>query len=150
MKMTAVRMSCMVTLLLIPAALALPESRQGHLSGLTARITLPDGTTRMARVEGLGCSAAICSRVAIKGKAEGDSLVSFWLDSIAAIRDTTERDAWIVMKNGTARRVSLVTDFRVLYLANRSATAEKLDLGKIKSLEFLPTSSFHRSTQGTT
>jgi len=125
MKMTA------LILLLILAAFA-----QGHLSGLTARITLPDGTIRMAKVEGLGCSAAICSRVVIKGKADDDSLVTIWLDSIAAIRNTTERDAWIVMKNGAGRRVSLVTDFRVLYLANRSAIPEKLDLGKIKSLEF--------------
>ena len=91
----------------------------------------------MAKVEGLGCSAAICSRVAIKGRADGDSLVRFWLDGITAIRETTEQDALIVMKDGGARRVSLVTDFRVLYLANRSPIPEKLDLGKIKSLEFL-------------
>jgi hypothetical protein len=140
MKTTAVRLSCIVTLLLIPAAFASapdPEGRQGHLSGLMARITLPDGRIRMAKVEGLGCSAAICSRVAIKGRADGDSLVRFWLDGIAAIRETTEQDALIVMKDGGARRVSLVTDFRVLYLANRSPIPEKLDLGKIKSLEFL-------------
>lgn len=134
MKTMALRMSCMVTLLLIPAFASAP----GHLSGLTARITLPDGTIRMARIEGLGCSAAICSRVAIKGRAEGDSLVRFWLDGIAAIQDTTGQDALIVMKNGAAWRVSLVTDFRVLYLANQSPIPEKLDLGKIKSLEFLP------------
>jgi hypothetical protein len=140
MKTILLRMAGIVTLLLIPAAFASapdPQGRQGHLSGLMARITLPDGTIRMARVEGLGCSAAICSRVAIKGKTDGDSLVRFWLDNIAAIRDTTEQDALIVLKNGAGRRVSLVTDFRVLYLANRSPIPEKLDLGKITSLEFL-------------
>ena len=90
-------------------------------------------------IEGLGCSVGICSRVAIKGAADGDdSLVSFWLDGIAAIRDTTDQEALIVMKNGAERRVSLVKDFRVLYLANRTLSPEKLDLGKIKSLEFLP------------
>ena len=68
----------------------------------------------------------------------GDSLVSFWLDSIAAIKDTTENGALLVMKNGTERRMTLVTDFRVLYLANGSRSSEKLDLAKIKSLEFLP------------
>jgi hypothetical protein len=121
-------MSCIVALLLIPGAFA------GHGSGLTAKITLPDGTIRMARVEGLGCSANICSRVAIKGKAGDDSLATFRLDSIAAIRDTTERDALLVMKNGTEQRVALVKDFRVLYLG----TPEKLDLAKIRSLQFLP------------
>jgi hypothetical protein len=145
MKTAAVRMSCIVTLLLIPGAFAMkearapdPQGRQGHLSGLTAKITLADGTIRTARIEGLGCSTAICSRVAIRGKADGDSLVSFWLDGLAAIRDTTDKDALIVMKSGAARRVSLVTDFRVLYLANRILSPEKLDLGKVKSLEFLP------------
>jgi hypothetical protein len=141
MKTTIPRVSCIVALLLIPAAFAMKEDTQGgqsHLSELMARITLPDGTVRMARIEGLGCSAAICSRVAIKGRADDDSLVTFRLDSIAAIIDTTERGAMIVMKNGVTRRVSLVTDFRVLYLRNRLPGAEKLDLGKIKSLEFVP------------
>jgi hypothetical protein len=138
MKTTVLRITCISALILIPAAFATQENRQGHLSGLTARIALADGTIRTARIEGLGCSAAICSRVAIRGKADGDSLVSFWLDGIAAIRDTTDQDAWIVMKNGAGRRVSLVKDFRVLYLANRSLSPEKLDLGKVRSLEFLP------------
>jgi hypothetical protein len=137
MKTAVVRITCIAALLLIPAAFATQENRQGHLSGLTARITLADGTIRTAMIEGLGCSVGICSRVAIKGNADGDSLVNFWLDGIAAIRDTTDQDVLIVMKNGAARRVSLVKDFRVLYLANRILSPEKLDLGKIKSLEFL-------------
>ena len=64
--------------------------------------------------------------------------MSLWLDSIAAIKDTTESNALLVMKNGAEERMSLVTDFRVLYLANQSRSSEKLDLAKIKSLEFLP------------
>jgi hypothetical protein len=144
MKMTALRSICFAALL-IPAAFGMkephassPEVRQAHSSGLTARITLPDGTIRMAMLEGLGCSRSICSRVTIKGKADSNSLVSLWLDSIATIKDTTENDALFVMRDGTQRRMSLVTDFRVLYLANRSHSSEKLDLAKIKLLEFLP------------
>jgi hypothetical protein len=144
MKMTVLRTICF-SALLIPVAFGMkepdapsPEVRRAHSSGLTARITLPDGTIRMATLEGLGCSRSICSRVAIKVKADSNSLVSLWLDSIASIKDTTENDALLVMRDGTQRRMSLVTDFRVLYLANRSPTSEKLDLAKIKSLEFLP------------
>jgi hypothetical protein len=92
----------------------------------------------MATLEGLGCSRSICSRVSIKGKADSNSLVSFWLESIATIKDTTENHALLVMRDGTQQRMSLVTDFRVLYLANRSRNSEKLDLAKIKSVEFLP------------
>jgi hypothetical protein len=144
MKTTRPRMSYIAALLLIPGAFAMKEAdrpdaqvQQGHSSGLTARITLPDGTIQMAKLEGLGCSASVCSRVAIKGKTDGGS-VSFWLDTIAAIKDTTQNDALLVLKNGTEQRMSLLTDFRVLYLANRSQRSEKLDLAKIKSLELLP------------
>ena len=152
MKVTALRIICFAALL-IPVASGMkepdapsPEVRQGHSSGLTTRITLRDGTIRMAKLEGLGCSRSICSRVVIKGKADGNSkgkadgksMVSLWLDRIAAIKDTTENNAPLVMKNGTEQRMSLVTDFRVLYLANRSRSPEKLDLAEIKSLEFLP------------
>ena len=114
-----------------------PSVEQGHLSGMTARITLPNGVTRTVKLEGVGCTASICSRTAIKGKGEHDALVRAWFDSIAAIKDTTESDALFVMKDGTQRRMSLVTDFRVLYLANPSGAAEKLDLAKAKSIEFL-------------
>jgi hypothetical protein len=101
-----------------------------------AKITLPDGATRMVKLEGVGCAVSICSRTVIKGKTEGDSLVRTWLDSLAAIKDTTVDAAVFVMKDGTEQRRSLVTDFRVLYLANRLGETEKLDLAKIKSIEF--------------
>jgi hypothetical protein len=142
MKKTTLRIISLAVALLAPVTFALrgasepSEDRQGHLSGLTARITMADGTSRMARLEGVGCSASICSRTVIKSKAENDSPVKTWLDSIAAIRDTTATDALFVLKDGTARRLSLVTDFRVLYLANRLGGTEKLDLAKVKSVEF--------------
>ena len=145
MNKTLLRKSWIPALLLVPVAFAMKEAgaadapgQQAHLSGLTARITLPDGTVQMAKLEGLGCSQSICSRVAIKGKATNNALTSFWLDGIAAIKDTTETGALLVMKDGTGQRISLITDFRVLYLANQSRSPEKLDLTKIKSLEFLP------------
>lgn len=145
MKTTLLRKSWIPALLIVLVAFAMKEAgaadapgRQAHLSGLPARITLADGTVQMAKLEGLGCSQSICSRVAIKDKTGNSSLASFWLDSIAAIRDTTESGALLVMKDGTRRRISLVTDFRVLYLVNPSRSPEKLDLTKIKSLEFLP------------
>ena len=142
MKKTTLRFISLAVALLSPMTFVVggtsepSEDRQGHLSGLTARITMADGTSRMARLEGVGCSASICSRTVIKSKAENESLVKTWLDSIAAIRDTTATDALFVLKDGTARRLSLVTDFRVLYLASRLGGTEKLDLARIKSVEF--------------
>lgn len=150
MRITTLRTSCIAVVLLVPIAFTMKgasepgqgtnvnqPSRQGHASGLMAKITLPDGTSRTARLEGVGCPVAICSRVAIKGKAKGDSLVRARLDTIAAIKDTTADDALFVRKDGTQQRLALMQDFRVLYLANRNGSTEKLDLTKVKSLEFL-------------
>ena len=110
----------------IAAAFALPSPLP---PGQTAKITLADGTTRTARLEGVGCSASICSRTAIDGTPLG---------SIAAIKDTTATGAVLLLKNGTTRRLALGKDFRVLYFASPSGVAGKLDLATIKSLEFLP------------
>jgi len=112
-------------------------SANHHLSGLMARITMRDGTTRTVKLEGVGCTQSICSRTAIKAKSESDSVVKTWFDGLAAIQETTSRDALFVMKDGTSKRMSLLTDFRVLYLANRLAGPERLDLAAVKSVEFV-------------
>src|ERR1017187_3106844 len=62
------------------------DARHGHLSGLAARITMADGSGRVARLEGVGCSASICSRTLIKGRTDRETLVKTWLDFIAAIK----------------------------------------------------------------
>jgi hypothetical protein len=46
---------------------------------------------------------------------KGGSLARTRFDSLAAIRDTTASDALFVLKDGTSHRMSLVSDFRVLY-----------------------------------
>jgi hypothetical protein len=138
---TVLKLICCTTLLLAASAFKMQSAStpnaSEHRSDLNVRITMPDGAVRSATLNGVGCAANICSRVSIKATTENGP-VSLWLDSIAAIRDTTDHDALVISKNGTARRMSLITDFRVLYLSNKSRSSEKLDLSKIQSLEFLP------------
>jgi len=112
-------------------------SSNHHRSRLMAKLTMPDGATRTVQLEGVGCTQSICSRTAISARSDSDSLVRTWFDNLAAIKDTTPRDALFVMNNGTSRRMSLLTDFRVLYLASRLGGPEKLDLGAVKSVEFV-------------
>ena len=76
-------------------------------------------------------------RVAIKGRTERGSLVEMRLDTVAAIRSTAGGNTLFVLKDGTERRLSLVPDFRVLYVAKRPRT-EKIDLTMVTSVEFLP------------
>jgi len=61
------------------------------------------------------------------------------LDSIASITVATKDMAVLVMKDGTERNVTLVPDFRVLYVTDRSGVIERIDLAKIRSVEFLAT-----------
>ena len=143
MKHTALQMSLGVVLfasatsLLKPAA---PSSKDGHHSGLAATITMADGTARTVRLEGVGCSVAICSRTEIKGKTEAHSLLRTWLDAICGIKQMTPNRATLTMKDGSERAISLLTGFRVLYVTNASGGSEKIDLANTKSVEFVPAS----------
>jgi hypothetical protein len=75
---------------------------EGHSSNLRAKIVFLDaGPSRTIMLQGVGCSVGSCSRHAIGGRAASDSLVNTSLDTIAAIKETTEDDAVFVLKNGT-------------------------------------------------
>ena|SRR5215813_605843 len=114
-----------------------PQSVERHTSGLIARVTLPDGTYRTVTLDGFGCSAAICSRVFVEGRTDDGSAARIWIDGLSATRDITANSAVFVMKDGTQQRLSLITDFRVLYLQEGSTKPQKLDLSKIQSLHMV-------------
>lgn len=139
--MKVLRIGCAAMVMSIPAlrsgAANLPSQVQGHRSGLTARITSADGTSRSMKLEGVGCTESMCSRVFIRSKSADGAPLQVWLDSVASIKDPTDRDALFVMKDGTERRLGFVSDFRVLYVSTPTGRTEKFDLAKIRSLEFV-------------
>jgi hypothetical protein len=139
--MKLLQIGCVAMVLSIPGlrsgAASLPSQVEGHRSGLTARLTSADGTNRSITLEGVGCTESMCSRVFIRSKSANGTPLQVWLDSVASIKDPTDRDALFVMKDGTEQRLAFVTDFRVLYVSNRVGITEKLDLAKIRSLQFL-------------
>lgn len=97
---------------------------QSYGSGLPARVTFHDGTVRSVTLEGVGCTVSVCAR---------------WqrmLNSLADIKEITGRDALLTMRDGTRRRQSLGTDFRVLYLDGPHGGTEKLDLSSVTSVQF--------------
>jgi hypothetical protein len=133
MKMTALPLFGLVLLAIAPSWVGAGTSNQQWI----AKITLRDGKTETSKLDGVGCPVAICSRTAIKAKTDTNQVVKTWFQSLAAIRDTTPTDALFVFRDGTSRRLSLINDFRVLYLQNRLGRAEKLDLATVKAIEFL-------------
>jgi hypothetical protein len=122
----------------------------GHSSNLTAKLTFFDGASQTVVLQGVGCSVGICSRHAIGGRGASDSLVNTWLDTIAAIKETTEDDAVFVLKDGTEQRLSFVHGMvgahdgrnkqsytRFLYATKEFGVERTIDLAKVKSVEFL-------------
>ena len=139
--MKILRIGCVAMVLSIPAftsgEASLPSQVEGHRSGMMARLVSADGKSRTVRLKGVGCTESMCSIVFLRSKGENGAPRHTWLDSIASIRDTTATDALFVMKDGTERRHTLVTDFRILYVSSPNGRTEKLDLTKIRSLELL-------------
>jgi hypothetical protein len=108
-------------------------SEQGHFSPVMARVTWRNGDSRTVSFEGVGCEISMCSRVRIQSRLQGSIVVTnTWLDSITSIRDITSQDALFTFKDGTARRLPVVSGNRFLYFANG-----KMEMGKFKSVEFL-------------
>jgi hypothetical protein len=102
-------------------------------------LTLLNGTTETVTLEGVGCSTSMCSRVAVASKERGAAVVTkTWLDSIAEIRNITKDDAGVRFKDGAERRLSIVPLNRVLYIQGPKGAAEKMDLARVRSVEFLP------------
>ena len=115
-----------------------PEEARAGSARLVAKMTHADGGSQTIILEGVGCSEALCSRVAVRSKADRDRRVTkTWLDTIAAIRDITSNDAMFVLKDGTARRLSVVHDNRFLYFADQHGGKGKIDIADIRSIEFL-------------
>ena len=104
---------------------------------LVARMTLTNGSTRTVTLEGVGCSEARCSRVAVRTRAEGDSrFTPTWLDTIAAIKDITSDTALFVLKDGRVRRLSVIHDNQFLYFESQNGAGEKINLSGVKLVEF--------------
>jgi hypothetical protein len=113
------------------------RSATRHATDLTARVTMPDGTTEMLTIDGFGCSVALCSKAFIRAKADRSSAETIWIDTIGEIKDIAHDGALFVMKDGTARRLSFVSDFRVIYVRGPNSKTKKLDLSKVRSLQII-------------
>jgi hypothetical protein len=125
------------------------EKKDGHVSPVSAKVTFTAGNSRTVLVLGFGQPNANFTEYythIFKGTGEGNSAVTIYLDTIQAIRETTEQDALFVMKSGTERRLAWINELgmggpsarlRALVVANPDGPPEKIDLAAIKSVEFL-------------
>ena len=135
--MKNVTVTCFVLTLTLGGLRAPSSEAKGSAAPLVARMTLANGSTQTVALEGVGCSEALCSRVAVRTRAEGDSRVTrTWLDTIASIKDITSDTAVFVLTDGTARRLSVVHDNQFLYFEGQNGAAGKINLSGVKRVEF--------------
>ena len=128
--------SCVLTLMFTGLRAPSGEAKTST-APLVARVTFANGSAQTVRLEGVGCSEALCSRVAVRTRAEGESPVTrIWLDTIAAITDITAETALFVLKDGTARRLSVVHDNQFLYVESQTGADRKINLAGVRRVEF--------------
>jgi hypothetical protein len=112
------------------------EANAGHKTSLPALLTMADGTTKAVTLEGVGCTAAMCSRV----RARESNSDSIWLDGLTSIRKIHDANgivqATFTFKNGIEREGSIAQDNRVLYISHCLGNSEKLDLAHIHRVDF--------------
>jgi hypothetical protein len=103
------------------------------------RLGLQDGSSKVARLDGVGCDESICSRIAVNSRAVGNVIVNRTrFDSIAAIREISNDSAVFVLKDGSTHRVSVIPDNRVLYVIASDGHTQKIGLRQVKSIQFNP------------
>jgi hypothetical protein len=139
-------LAAVTSLLLVGVAFAQKikvKTEEGHISPLIAKITYPDGENRTVMARGIGHHSSYFLTHQFKGIGKAGANVTLWLDNIATIKDTTDRAAVFVMKDGKQRELEYGNlgysegPSRFLYIGNEDDGGEVIDLQKLKSVDFL-------------
>jgi hypothetical protein len=100
-------------------------------------LSFQDGSSKTVQLDGVGCAESICSRIIVNSRAVGSAVVNHTrLAEIVALRNIDDGNAVVVLKDGSKRSVSVVPDNRVLYVIGADGRTQKVNLGRLKSIEF--------------
>ena len=134
------------------------EEQQGHLSPVMVKVVFLDGTARAVMLRGVGHEAGSSFRTHVFGVQTdgGASKRRIWLDSIAAIEGTgsmrtRSSEFTVILKDGSKVAAMFTgsscdddihptfanNDCRTLFTHNQDDGDQKIDLQKVKSVEFV-------------
>ena len=131
-------LACLVLTLTLSALRAPSSEAKSGTASLVARMTFANGSARTVVLEGVGCSETLCSRVAVRARTEADSrITNTRLDTIATIKDIAADAALFVLKDGTARRLSVVHDNQFLYVEGQNGKVVTINLAGVTRIDFL-------------
>lgn len=101
------------------------------------RLTLRDGSFRIARLDGVGCNESLCSRIAMNTQTIGSAVVNHTrLADVAALRSIDGAGALFVFRDGSTHWLSVVPDNRVLYVIGADGRIQKVGLSRLTSIDF--------------
>jgi hypothetical protein len=109
------------------------EKEDGHVSPVPAEITFADKTKRKVMVYGVGGTTTYHQHV-LRAREKGAD-VRVWLDTISTLTAPGEKEAVIVLKDGTERRLN--HDNQVLHYVNADDSREHIFLTNLKEVKFL-------------
>ena len=109
---------------------------QGHISPLAAKITYRDGKVRSVMI--VACESIFSSLThVVRGKGDGDAITTLWLDSIAKVKETSDKEGTFVLKNGKEVTLEWKEYDPFFILDGDGQQNEKLQFRNFKSVEFL-------------
>ena len=103
------------------------------------RLTLRSGESRETTLDGVGCSQSLCSRVAIRARAErggqNEQLIRF--GEIRSIQVRGAGRVTIDRFDGSSEQLVVPVENRVLYLIDPRDSLKRLDVRELSAIEFL-------------
>jgi hypothetical protein len=131
--------------------------QDGHLSPVMVKITFLNGTSRTVMLRGFGYDSTIHSHQFVVRTDDGASARRLWIDSIAALKGTgamrtRSSEFTVVLKDGIEVSAQLAGsdcereinpsdspdfDCSLPFLYNNDDSDQKVDLKKLKTVEFL-------------
>jgi hypothetical protein len=121
----------------VPAQQAKVAVVDGHCAPLSAQITYRGGKTRNVIVVRSWYNLAAESWPEIHGIGDGGSDVKLWLDTIAEVKETSDKEFTLVMKNGSERTFGYSLYYTGFVLQNPEGGMEFVPMSGFKSLQFL-------------
>lgn len=114
------------------------EKLEGHVIPVMAQITFPDKSTKTVMITGF--SAGGYSHI-VKGKDAKGTDTKLWLDTIAAIEetteDTTEQSALFILKDGKRVRLKNEGSRYSFNIAKDNGGTGKIEVAEVQSVKFL-------------
>ncbi|MBS1724747.1 MAG: hypothetical protein JSS66_17535 [Armatimonadetes bacterium] len=112
------------------------EISDGHIAPLSGKITYRNGKSRNVTVVRSWYNLSASAWQELHGVGEGGADVKVWLDSIAYVKDTSDKEFTVVLRSGTERTLGYNMYYMGFVLQDGDGGSEYVPMTGFKTLEF--------------